>query len=163
MKLRFIFLLLFFGVSVWGAQAQTQQTYVKVEYLDGTTVKTDDFSFEGGKVQIKNDQVLVIFAANPSLNKVYEFDNINSMFFEQRNVGVNENSATENVTVYLDNSGILNITATQPVGKVSVYSVTGARVAGVESNAATVQINLASLPQGAYFVQAGNNIVKIIK
>ena len=122
---RFIFLLLLFGVTVWGAKAQTQQTFVKVEYTDNGTVKTDDFSLEGGKVQIKNNQVLVIFAENPSLNKVYLFDNINSMFFERRKVGVNENSATEDFKVYLDGSGILNITATQPVGKVSVYSVTG--------------------------------------
>ena len=162
-KKRFIFLLLLLGVTIWVAQAQTQQTYVKVEYIDNGTVKTDDFSLVGGKVQIKNNQVLVLFAENPALNKTYLFDNINSMFFEQRNVGVDENSATEDFKVYLDGSGILNITATQPVGKVSVYSVTGALVAGTDTHAPTAQINLSALPKGAYFVQAGNNIVKIIK
>jgi hypothetical protein len=160
---RFILLLFLFGASVCVAQAQTQQTYVKVEYTDNGTVKTDDFTLDGGKVQIKNNQVLVIFAENPALNKMYLFDNINSMFFEQRNVGVNENCATEDFKVYLDGSGILSITATQPVGKVSVYSVTGAYVAGMETDAITAQINLSSLPQGVYIVQAGSNIVKIIK
>jgi len=160
---RFILLLLFLGVSVWVAQAQTKETFVKVEYTDNGTVKTDDFSLKGGYVQIKNNQVLVIFAENPLLNKMYLFDNINSMFFEQRNVGVNENSTTEDFKVYLDGSGILNITATQPVGKVSVYSVTGVYVAGTETDAPTAQINLSAFPKGAYFVQAGSNTVKIVK
>jgi hypothetical protein len=160
---RFIFLLLLLGVSGWVAQAQTQETFVKVEHLDGATVKTDDFSLKGGYVQIKNNQVLVIFAENPALNKIYLFDNINSMFFEQRNVGVNENSTPEDFKVYLDGSGILYITAAQPIGKVSVYSVTGALVADIENNASNAQINLSAIPKGAYLVQAGTNKVKIIK
>jgi len=164
MKLnRFIFLLLLLGGSVWVAQAQTKETFVKVNYTDNGTVQTDDFSLKGGYVQIKNNQVLVIFPENSLLNKIYVFDNINSMFFEQRNVGVDETCLTEDFKVYLDGSGILNITATQPIGKVSLYSVSGACVYSLETDAPTAQINLAAFPKGAYFVQAGNNTVKIVK
>ena len=157
---------LFFVIALlWsvigGAQAQTQEIFVTVEYSEQGTVKTDDFSLEGGIVQIKNNTVLALFAGNSALNREYRFDDINTMSFEQRNVGVNENE-TENFKVFFDGN-TLNITAVQVVGAVSVYSVTGALVAQVESSTNTAQINLSALPKGVYMVQAGKNIVKIIK
>ena len=157
---------LFFTIALlWGvvglAQAQTQEIFVTVKYTEQGTVKTDDFSLEGGIVQILNNTVLVIFEGNPALNRVYQFDDINTMSFEQRNVGVSENE-TENFKVFFDGN-TLNITALQVVGAASVYSVTGALVAQVESCTNTAQINLSALPKGVYMVQAGKNIVKIIK
>jgi len=157
--------LFFVTALLWGViglvQAQTQEIFVTVKYTEQGTVKTDNFSLEGGIVQILNNTVLAIFEGNPALNRVYRFDDINTMSFEQRNVGVRENE-TENFKVFFDGN-TLNITAVQVVGTVSVYSVTGALVAQIESNTNFAQINLSALPKGVYMVQAGTNIVKIIK
>ena len=162
MKIKPLFFVTALLWSVFGlAQAQTQEIFVTVKYTEQGTVKTDNFSLEGGIVQILNNTVLAIFAGNPTLNRVYQFDDINTMSFEQRNVGVSENE-TENFKVFFDGN-TLHITAVQVVGTVSVYSVTGALVAQVESNTNTAQINLSALPKGAYMVQTGTNIVKIIK
>jgi hypothetical protein len=57
----------------------------------------------------------------------------------------------------------LYITAVQSIGNINVYSITGARVAEMESDANIAQINLSSLPNGAYIVHVGANKVKIIK
>jgi hypothetical protein len=84
------------------------------------------------------------------------------MNFERRHVSVLESAIEENFKVFFDGH-ILHIHATQSVGKVSVYSITGARVAEVESDAHNAQINLSALPKGTYIVQAGTHSVKIIK
>jgi len=161
-KLLFIFAVTLFCGTVWVAKAQTQETFVTVEYTQQGTVKTDIFSLEGGIVQILNNSVMIIFSDNPALNRTYLFDDINTMNFEKRNVSIHENLGEENFKIYFDGN-VLHINSVQTIGKVNVYSITGALVAEVESNANTAQINLSSLPKGAYIVQTGTNNIKIIK
>jgi len=161
-KKRLIFAAILLCGAVWVAQAQIQETFVTVEYTEQGTIKTEDFSLEGGIVQILNNSVMIIFSENPSLNRTYVFDNINTMKFERRDVNTIKNVEAENFKIYFDGN-TLHISATQSIGTVNVYSITGARVAGVENNAITAQINLSTLPTGVYIVQAGANTVKIIK
>jgi hypothetical protein len=162
MKKPFLFAVALLCGAFWVAQAQTQATYVTVKYTEQGAIKTDFFSMEGGLVQILNNSVMFVFAENPSLNRSYVFDDVNTMNFEQRNVSILENMNEENFKVFFDGN-ILHINAAQSVGKVSVYSITGARVAEVKSDAHTAQINLSALPKGTYIVQAGTHSVKIIK
>jgi hypothetical protein len=160
-KIRLILAVALLCGIVWVAQAQTQETFLTVKFTEAGILKTDDFSFEGGMVQILNNSVMVIFSGNSSLNRTYQFDDIENMKFERRGVSVGSID-TENFQVYL-NGNMLNISAAQSVGKVNVYSITGAWVAGVDSQTNTAQINISALPAGAYIVQAGANVVKIIK
>jgi hypothetical protein len=162
MKKVFIFVAVLLCGTVSAAQAQNQETFVTVEYTTQGTLKTDNFSIEGGKVQIFNNTVMVTFLGNPTLNRIYVFDDISTMNFERRIVNVNEYVDAENFKVYFDGN-ILHIIAAQTVGVVNVYSITGAWMAGVESDANIAQINLSALPKGVYIVQAGTNKVKIIK
>jgi hypothetical protein len=162
MKKPFLFAVALLCGAVWVAQAQTQITYVTVEYTEQGTIKTDDFSLEGGLVQILNNSVMIVFAENPALNRTYVFDDINTMNFERRTVNAIENADAETFKVHFDGN-ILHINAAQSIGKVNVYSITGARVAEVESAAHTAQMNLSALPKGTYIVQTGTNSVKIIK
>jgi hypothetical protein len=161
-KLLFIFAVTFFCGTLWVVQAQTQETFVTVEYTEQGTIKTDDFSLGGGIVQILNNSVMIIFSENSSLNRSYVFDDINTMNFERRDVNAIKNVDADKFKVVFDGN-TLHITAQQSIGKVSVYSIIGARVAELESDANIAQINLSSLPSGAYIVQARTNIVKIIK
>jgi hypothetical protein len=161
-KIQIPFAIALFCGALWVAQAQTQETFVTVEYTEQSTIKTDDFSLEGGIVQILNNSVMITFSDNPALNRTYVFDDINTMSFEKRNVSVPENAGEENFKIYFDGN-TLHIKAAQTIGKINVYSITGALVAEVDSNANTAQINLSALSNGAYMVQAGTNIVKIIK
>jgi hypothetical protein len=148
--------------AIWVTQAQTQETFVTVKHYQQGILKTDIISMKGGIAQILNNTVMIFFANNPAQNRSYEFDNINTMNFELRNVSVPENIISENLKVYFD--GVtLHITSTQAIGKVIVFSFTGAQVAEVESDTNTAQINLSALPKGAYIVQAGTNKVKFIK
>ncbi|MCL2290115.1 MAG: T9SS type A sorting domain-containing protein [Bacteroidetes bacterium] len=162
MKKQLFFAALLLCGALWVAQAQTQEKFLTVEYTSQGTIKTDDFSFEGGIVQILNNMVMIIFPANPVLNRIYLFDDINTMNFEQRDVSIVKNVDTEYFKAYFY-GGILHITAAQTVGKVNVYSIIGAWVAGIESYADTAQINLSALPKGVYVVQIGARKVKIIK
>jgi len=160
MKKQLLFAVLLLCGAVWAAPVQAQKMYLTVKHVSQGNVVTDDFSLEGGIVQILNNTVSVIYSGNPTLNRTYQFDNIKSMGF--RNVYGVKNIDAENFKAYFDGN-ILHVTATQTLGTVNVYSITGARMAGVESATNTAQINLSALPNGVYIVQAGTNTVKIVK
>jgi hypothetical protein len=84
------------------------------------------------------------------------------MSFEQRPVNAIEDIVAENFKINFDGN-TLYISAMQSIGTVNVFSISGAKVISVDSNASNTQINLSALPKGAYIVQAGTNKVKIIK
>jgi hypothetical protein len=142
------------------AQAQTKETFLTVTTSNGT----ENFSLADGEVRILNNTVSIVFAKNPTLNRHYAFDKVTSLSFEQRNLQSSiESVSTAAFKAFIDNNGVLQISAEQALGAVRVYSLAGVLVAAIESSDNTAVINLSAQPQGAYIVQAGYNQVKIIK
>ncbi|MDL2312835.1 T9SS type A sorting domain-containing protein [Bacteroidales bacterium OttesenSCG-928-B11] len=170
--------------AVWTAQAQVQKTFLKVIYVDLVTVEinvydpdlamwidveveqytvlTDDFPIEGGIVQIRNNEVTVVFADSVEQNRSYLFDDVISMEFEQRTVQGIKEMETIKFSAYFVGD-VLHLSSEQMLGNVSIYSITGALVAGINNAGNTAQINLPGLSKGVYIVRAGTSSVKTIK
>jgi len=88
-------------------------------------------------------------------------------------VTVNEVLSTDvtvlkNLNVYPNpTTGIVNINAKDVISQITVSNLLGQRVLSITNNAATAEVNIASLPAGTYALQAvtakGTATVKVVK
>ena len=144
----------------WVIQAQNQETFLTVVTSSGT----DDFSLEGGEVQILNNTVSIVYEEDATLNRSYVFDNVESFTFALRNVTGIESVDVNRFNAYIDKNDVLYISSpVQALGTIHVYAISGTLVASIESDSNTAAFNLSAQPKGAYIVQVGINKVKIIK
>lgn len=138
-------------------------SFLKVTYVTEDGLSSDNFSIEGGEVQILDNAVNVVYPGNPDLNKTYVFDDIRSLQFEVQTATGNINSDIK-LSVYPDaRAGILCLRAKEPLGLVSIYSIAGTIVSSVNSNSQEVNIDIRELRSGVYIVKSGNQIVKFVK
>lgn len=141
-------------------QAQVS-SFLTVTYVEGSP-SSEEFSVEGGEIQILDNTVNVVFPSNPEQNKNYSFDEISSLKFEKKlftgNIDYNVPLA-----LYIDKAGILHLNASESLGLVNVYSIAGVLVATTNSNSTEVCIDLGKIFPGVYFVKTRNQTVKFVK
>jgi hypothetical protein len=145
------------------ANAQAQNSYLKVTHTTSGTAITDDILFNGGEISILNNRVDIVFAADASRKKTYVFDKILSIAFETRNDTGISDMKSQLFSAFVDEAGILHIQSAAALGNVQVYTVAGALVAQATSQANATDINLSSAQKGVYIVQVDNYTAKIVK
>lgn len=142
-------------------QAQAS-SYLTVTYVAEGSTSSDNFSIEGGEIQILDNTVNIVFAGNPTQDRTYLFDDIRSLQFEIQTSTGSVNSDAP-LAVYTDKAGILYLRATKSLGFVGVYSVAGTLVTTISSNSTETRIDFGKVPPGVYFVKTGNQTVKFVK
>jgi hypothetical protein len=148
------------------ASAQTYKTFLKVTHTTSGSSATDEIAFEGGEIVILDNAISVNFAANPAANRSYAFDKVSSFAFETRSslTAAGKVDASQGLRVYVDGGGeILRLSSGSPLGKISIWSISGTLVVSREASGKELDINIASLAQGVYIVQSGASRVKFVK
>lgn len=150
-------------VATFACMYANASSFLKVTYVTEEGLSSDNFSIEGGEVQILDNAVNVVYSGNPDLNKTYVFDDIRSLQFEIQTSTGNINSDIR-LSVYTDaRAGILYLCAKEPLGLVSIYSIAGTIVSSANSNNTEINIDIKGLCSGVYIVKSGNQIVKFVK
>ncbi|MEA4984770.1 MAG: T9SS type A sorting domain-containing protein [Paludibacter sp.] len=142
-------------------QAQAS-SFLRVTYATESGTNADNFSIEGGEIQILDNTVNIVFSGNPEQNRTYLFDDIRSLQFEiQTSTGNLELDVP--LVVYTDKAGVLHLRAMESLGLINVYSIAGTLVASVKSDTTEACIDFKEARPGMYIVKTGNQTVKFIK
>jgi len=166
-KLSLLFLALAWILAGVNVNAQeTQEAYLKLTHYptsSSTTPIIDEFSLNRAEVQVKGSEVSINYSAEPAKNRMFNFDLITSFEFVLRTVTAIKNVEASVLKVFLDEAKTLHVEATEALGQVNVYSVTGVLVASQKTGETQAQINLSSAPTGAYIVKTGTKRLLIVK
>ena len=139
-------------------------SYLTVNYVTGEGPASDQFSIEGGEIQILNDTAKIVFASNPTQNRTYYFDSVRSMQFTPVSSVDEITKFHSQLNTFVDHkAGLLHLKAKEPLGLISIYSVAGNMVTHINTESIEVDINIQNLCPGIYFVKKANYIVKFIK
>jgi len=155
------------AASTFGAYAQdAKESYLKLSHYPSsgsTTVTVDEFSLTGAEVLIKGNDVSVVYAAETSKNRKFEFDLIKSFEFGLRTItGINNVNAII-FRAYIDGAKLLHIEAEESLGQVNIYAVNGRLLTSQKTDENRTQINMSNFQRGVYIVQGGVNRVMIVK
>jgi len=143
-----------------------KESYLKLSHYPAsgsTTVTVEDFSLTGAEILINGNEVSVVYAADPSKNRKFDFDLIKSFEFELRTITGINNVNSIVFRAYIDKAKMLHVEAEESLGQINVYAVTGRLVASQKTDENRKQINMSSFQRGVYIVQRGVNRLKIVK
>lgn len=160
-----IFLIIFALSFIGMTNAQTYQTFLKVTHSTSGSSVTDEIAFEGGEVILLDNTININFVENIAANRSYAFDKVTAFAFETRNLtAINKVDVSQKLGVSVDKAGeMLRINSNVSLGKISIWSISGALLVKSEIDSNEININIASLPQGVYIVQSGASKVKFVK
>ena len=152
-----VILILITCLFVTGGFAQGQvEPYLYLEKKNGDIV---ELLFTDGTITILDNQFLV---ETPEHRFEYEFDDVESFYFSDKNVSV-ENLKTSNLKMYVDDYAVLHIVSDEPLGKIVIYDITGKILQNETAEASETAIDLSMFAKGIYIVNVKDKSLKIIK
>jgi cytochrome c oxidase assembly protein Cox11 len=164
-KMKKIYLIIVALSFIGTTNAQIYQTFLKVTHSTSGSSVTDEIAFEGGEIILLDNTININFVENIADNRSYAFDKVTTFAFETRNLtAINKVDVSQKLGVSVDKAGeMLRISSNVSLGKISIWSISGALLVKSEIDSNEIDINIASLPQGVYIVQSGASKVKFVK